>query len=267
MDTPLIHSLPQDVDCWYDLLLGKYGLYITMPRGTWDEISSYLIEPRVRGDGTGLARYVAPVSQRWGFDTCATLDLEPTLVTARFPFPKVMKPGGFFDNRDLQRLSSYSATIGALTSALYLASRPSPWTDRRQLVAITGVLISQRMGHGGAVGARLSNAAVAWIKAQPPTAHHPFIERAMASAYERITKQRFGVRDVARQFQANIDQSGRLILQVPGNACDLGPEHARDNYECGYELSPHNADTPIQQITFLTGLAALNTFARSNPIT
>lgn len=48
-----------------------------------------------------------------------------------------------------------------------------------------------------------------------------------------------------------------IFLQVPGNACDISPNIKSYDSKLGYELHPHNVDSPIQQIAFLVGIARL----------
>jgi len=56
-----------------------------------------------------------------------------------------------------------------------------------------------------------------------------------------------------------------LILAVPGDAADLGPNmhqiYDESENETGYRMTPHNVDSPHQQLTLLTGLAKLDEIA------
>lgn len=65
------------------------------------------------------------------------------------------------------------------------------------------------------------------------------------------------------EFRAQItSDSGWLNIAAPGNACSLNPVQLDIPKEGGYEFSPHNMDSPLQQITLLAGLAALEMQAR-----
>ncbi len=70
------------------------------------------------------------------------------------------------------------------------------------------------------------------------------------------------------EFKAAVDgKGGWLNIDCPGNACGLNPVHnAGYNIQkgLGYEFSSHNIESPVQQITLIAGLAALNDVSRKN---
>jgi hypothetical protein len=68
----------------------------------------------------------------------------------------------------------------------------------------------------------------------------------------------------AFQLSASFKLKGRgfFHLDCPGNACGLDPSDHPESLIKGYEFCPHNTDTPKQQLTLLTGLAAICTLAK-----
>jgi len=63
-------------------------------------------------------------------------------------------------------------------------------------------------------------------------------------------------------FRAEVRKNGRFSMDCPGDACSLYPDDWSDDENRGYGFSYHNLDTPIQQLTFIAGLAALCDRAR-----
>jgi len=58
-----------------------------------------------------------------------------------------------------------------------------------------------------------------------------------------------------------------LNLDVPGDACGLDPDNYNDSdLDVGYKLVPHNIDSPLQQLTFLVGLAKLHDMMSKKPV-
>jgi hypothetical protein len=53
-----------------------------------------------------------------------------------------------------------------------------------------------------------------------------------------------------------------IVMSCPGDACEIHPDDLVMNLDGGYELTCHNIDSPIQSLTLLAGLAALETQAR-----
>jgi hypothetical protein len=68
-------------------------------------------------------------------------------------------------------------------------------------------------------------------------------------------------------FRAYVHQHGQLIIDVPGEACGLyvdGMSRSLKEASGPIELDCHNVDSPAQQLTLLSGLAALAGMTRGN---
>lgn len=116
--------------------------------------------------------------------------------------------------------------------------------------------------HGGSLGGEYSVPLVKWLSSLFGNSITEMVD-AMKIAYNRM----FGLREFHKfNFRASVDyKDGWLNVDCPGDACGLNPVHnAGYNMErgLGYEFDCHNVDTSIQQITLLSGLAALNDKAR-----
>ena len=98
---------------------------------------------------------------------------------------------------------------------------------------------------------------VRWLGSRQAPYAVPEMVLAMRQAYQRMlgrTELRHG------DFRASVDsEGGWLNMSCPGDACGLNPDHG--NFSVGkgrgYRFLPHNIDNPVQQLTLLTGLAAL----------
>jgi len=129
--------------------------------------------------------------------------------------------------------------------------------DKMQLMTVSPIV---KMGmHGGSLSCTLSKKVVDWLKeVQEDECELVEVVEAMKKAYATM----FGHAKYDHAFYARVQKGGRLIMQCPGDACDLGPEdYVRKNG--GYRLWPHNIDTAFQQITFFAGLAALHDIIRN----
>ena len=65
-------------------------------------------------------------------------------------------------------------------------------------------------------------------------------------------------------FQVRITRPTQLTLDCPGNGAGLDPGTRRIKDGNGFTLYTHNGDTPIQQLTLLTGIAKLNEMAKDD---
>lgn len=93
----------------------------------------------------------------------------------------------------------------------------------------------------------------------PKLAPLPKVVQAMTAAYCHM--QKTGVLDKYR-FGAHIaDQTGRVIMACPGDACQLSPDSSMGE-DRGRRFGGNNIDSPVQQITFFVGLAVLCDMAR-----
>lgn len=108
------------------------------------------------------------------------------------------------------------------------------------------------------LGATLSKRLMGWVSLPPDDLQKERIEEVMRNAHKHM----WGFIDFARDFRIRFWQSKLVSLVVPGDACGLDPEYGSYSLEGGYELTPHNVDGRLQQLTLLMGLAAMHDEAR-----
>lgn len=112
--------------------------------------------------------------------------------------------------------------------------------------------------HGGSLGAGISKALAEWIRSEPEDVAR-LAAQAMHMAYRKMMGE--DGRSRMGEFRSVAHPNGHIHLSCPGNACGLDPE-LYSSEDRGYELAPHNVDTPWQQFTLLAGLAAIHSEAR-----
>jgi len=80
----------------------------------------------------------------------------------------------------------------------------------------------------------------------------PLVSLTMRVVYSQLSHHSAPVFD----FDSEIGNDGALHLTIPGDRCGLDPDFNRMPGR-GYELQPHNVDSPIQALTLVAGLARL----------
>lgn len=63
-------------------------------------------------------------------------------------------------------------------------------------------------------------------------------------------------------LSAYVRETGRINVRCPGDACEIFPDSFNVGRSTGYELTCHNMDSSMQQLTLLAGLAAIEVQAR-----
>ncbi len=157
---------------------------------------------------------------------------------------------------DLALRASLSVIFNSLS--LYEGTTTSPLP---QLIVSEGLRIE--LGpHGSALAATLTPAVCQWLHMQPDNSELVSVVDTMMKADDCLwPNKRVSVR--RHEFQARCGQPKWLHLQVPGNACGLDPDdYFNESPDVGYQLSPHNVDFALQQLTFLMGLARLHDLVR-----
>lgn len=157
---------------------------------------------------------------------------------------------------DYKRIFPLSATVRVLTVLVFSPVKTS--CLKKQLMTVeTGMSIGL---HGGSLGAGISPALARWIASNPNDVANLAV-RTMQTAWRKMMGKE---RD---EFASYVGEGGRIHISCPGNACGLDPEFGslyKD--EWGYELAPHNVDTPQQQLVLLAALAAIYSEARRHNV-
>lgn len=172
--------------------------------------------------------------------------------------------GGAGKDYDIEWQSAYaaSATLTVLFNWMRYPEKPTSAPFPQLISAWTTTV---RDMHGGSLGGMFSIPLVQWLRKRWRTGSEeiPAMVKAMRGAHERMLGQnKF---DSRRDFMAQINgESGWLNVSCPGQACGLNPAHEPRGDGFGYDFSPHNVDSPMQQLTLLAGLAALHDAARKD---
>ncbi len=132
---------------------------------------------------------------------------------------------------------------------------------------LTVQTITQKGLHGGSLSAELSIPVVKWLayKFEGENSVLPEVVQAMKSAYSKMNGVLSDFEECCSFYAYVHTEYGWLNLICIGNACDMNPgSRYMEDSNCGYELSCHNTDSPIQQLTFLAGLAKLYDLVRKD---
>jgi hypothetical protein len=244
----------EDAPAWYDIAPGNDGIVISVHPAEFAAMTA-LLKDRVSaadfGDELKVGPFIGFERPAWGFGSTAANGAAdergwPTIICA---FPKTLHKGEF----DWERLYAVSGTIQTVFAGLNLCGNETR-EQRRQ--CLSAQLFTERKMYGGGISARLSPSTAKWLK----TIDGRVIQEINA-IMARLGSALFGKSFAEpHEYNAYLRSDGAPIFNCPGNACDLGP--CGDNYDDGCELEPHNTDSPMQQLTLLAGLAALNQAAR-----
>lgn len=115
--------------------------------------------------------------------------------------------------------------------------------------------------HSHSVGGYMSPVAVRFLETYSDSYdisdHLPEVEKVMFDAYRQILGE---VRYYDESsFRCHV-RGGQIIFVCPGNACEIHTDINRKPLDgTGNEITCHNLDTAIQQLTLLSGLAMFST--------
>lgn len=157
----------------------------------------------------------------------------------------------------IAQATAISVTVLLLHSLELQVDEIETGTTEHQLLTIDGVVNSGN--DGKAIGGSLSPCLTKKLKQFGDHVRFDEIESAMIRAdmfmWELAAPQTESHRF---KFCAGQDTPGHIYMNIPGNACNV---HVASSIETpdgvGYEFSSHNVDSCLQQLTFVTGLAAL----------
>lgn len=120
------------------------------------------------------------------------------------------------------------------------------------------------MGQSG-MAAGLSPMVVAWVVEQVENQSHPVIDVNMRNAHMRLFALDALDRYDAYYIGSEFYEPHRIHLKCANNATGLDPDsHQLTGDDRGYELVPHNVDTPMEQLVLLTGVATLEQLVRQS---
>lgn len=178
--------------------------------------------------------------------------------------PNIIRISGSGAKRTLQynpaRVFIISASLTVLFNLLRKSDVETSAPFPQLLVVET---ITRRDLHGGSLWGKYSVPLVKWLdNCSSSGSDIPEVVAAMRLTYDCMLGNMLGKKSTDLRFSARVaSKGGWLNISCPGNGCGLHPtENPQPNH--GYDFHSHNVDTPIQQLTLLSGLAALHDRAR-----
>ncbi|GMX58553.1 MAG: hypothetical protein MCSN_2070 [Candidatus Microsyncoccus archaeolyticus] len=152
---------------------------------------------------------------------------------------------------DFKPILAISCSLQVLTM-LFEDTEKNYNTDKNQLLTFK-IDALRKFSISGSYGKEFCY----WLNSFKDGRVFPSVIKAMKEVYTRMYK-----RNDYYGFDAYVNKDAWLIINCPGDACGINPEHYYSRENEGFRFSCHNIDGPAQQLMLLTGLAVLNEMAR-----
>jgi hypothetical protein len=152
------------------------------------------------------------------------------------------------------------AVSASLSLFLFLMQFPECETHASVQQLFTVKTITRVGPHGASLGGSYSRDLVQYLRSR---LEGPVLQMvsAMKIAWGRLDGKIFDFYE--HSFEASTQgTSGWLNVSCPGDATGLHPSDHMLDGDYGYDFSCHNVDSPMQQLTLLAALGALNYTAR-----
>ena len=163
-------------------------------------------------------------------------------------------------------------TVSVLTSLLnelltVARDNVAPQSDHKQLMELSSVVRVGADIHGHPLFGEVFTPAQQWlqnyVKSLPTRGDFGYqplpdsVRSAMRSAWRSLAEE--DLSKYSSECNGNISSDGRFTLTCLGNACDVAmyPDGRPHSPEYPFQFGCHNLDGPTQQLTLLSGLAAL----------
>lgn len=112
--------------------------------------------------------------------------------------------------------------------------------------------------HGHSVGGYASPSFIRYLEFIASDSKTSMCSDEAIKAMEVVYSKLFGKLKNYNRFTACVT-TGQLVMSCPGNACEIHTEYRRNFGDGrGEDIVCHNLDSAVQQITLLSGLAAIN---------
>lgn len=160
---------------------------------------------------------------------------------------------------DYKPVLAISASFTIFFKLAYFGRSMKISSKQFQLFEIETVTERSSVGNGSAINGWFSEQLTAWLRGLQDGSLTDII-LAMKIANSQMFNNKNGIFE-SLQFDADIGKKGRLILKCPGDASGIYPL-SNDQGKEDYIFGSCNMDSSVQQITVLTGLAALHDKAR-----
>lgn len=259
-----------EVPAWFDIFTLKNDTHLGI--AIHEKAHQFVLEmikpdaPIVCGLGTkfNLPDFIPPQPEGWGFGKLLkqiTLSAMPNRMVYVVKLPRIFKLSRTDKEPRPDWKSAYaiSATLNILFMVLNLFEEKVD-SEKKQLVMPN--LVTDTGLHGGSLEVELSKNFTDWIAKQIDNDTCKYLVHTLMNSYKHMYAKH-AHHSVLSECSAYFDKPDRVIINCPGDACGLYPEHSRiDGW--GYSLECHNVDGPGQQLTLLMGVAKMHMLARQD---
>lgn len=269
-------SYEADVPVWYDLdvLDGGRGLVLKIEKGAAEQLFEYLTAKTANRfmSGVKVPTFIMPGILPWGYGPVLVMGgQEGPWVRIECDLPALfsdIKADTYTSEERWDRAYGLSATWSLLMAGLgQIGSIYMSPLDGLQLLEVELGVNKERGMHSCPILAGLSVTTLDWLRGQGEERRHRVIGACMLEAHHRMRQYDRSDDWVNGRTYAMIRQPARIDFGCDGDACGLNPSHDYGydlRHQKGYELFPHNVDTPMQQMVLLVGIAALNCLVRKD---
>jgi hypothetical protein len=207
----------------------------------------------------GFRTFIPPTETSWGFGSCLSRvhSVNPDWVVWECVLPVQCRTS--FSMTNVLRSYAVRATLSILFEALGLEECDNG-SAHSQLMVVETMRV-ESCAWGAMLFVTLTAPLCSWLTQHGTQEVCVEVALCMDRTYAHLWR----LKRYREQCQVRLLPPNRLIMVVPGNACDLSPE---DNYlpkhDPEYRLTPHNTDNSMQQFLFLMGLAKLQDVIRKD---
>ena len=177
--------------------------------------------------------------------------------------PIMKREGKEFGNHEHTMALKTRESLSILFNALWLFGYDRKVENEKpQLMVVNGFSSSVGMGQAG-LNVSFSPAMVKFLETEKEVLEIPEISTAMYQAGGYMWERGRGSNRDRYYHRTTLYPPNKLHLSVDGNACGLDPSLNDSRGPC-YDLSPHNVDSSLQQLSLLAGLCSRHDITRNN---
>ena len=157
-----------------------------------------------------------------------------------------------------------SCSLSVILRIMEFAEASPNTLELNQLATLVSICRGDMGGFG--LGATLSPIARNWIAANR-SKNEEVAQSAMIATYRHMWPDYFKKDEDFRLYSFRVNSQGGngLIMDIPGSACGIYVEDVGRGNQ-GWEISSHNVDSPIQQLSLLSGLCAILRLVRESQL-
>lgn len=150
-----------------------------------------------------------------------------------------------------------TATLSALFLFLNVFGEETKCSNSGKKQFLTINTVCDRGQQGSSLGGMFSPDFIRRLKTFGADHHFKEVDLAMCKVHNHMWQSNSKLYEPRCYTFQNL--IGNLIVQVPGDACEIHPSPHVEEIEdgMGADWTCHNVDTPLQQLTLITGLASI----------